>query len=178
MIPVLFEGARLPSRAELPPDCQGVLERQAISFDSHDKQLYEEKMSRSGAIFGRAFTELFEAGVADATADFVLKCSSNRGRRRFYLSVKDGPHDFFEMQPGTMERSLKLPLGFHTIELSFRGPVSGGRNGIGTSSTLSAGSYRLFFEPGTYVSEVRRWEFPFEIGTPKVAFDAPRKTAG
>lgn len=177
VIPVLFEGARLPSRTELPPDCQGILDRQAISFDSHDKQLYEEKMTRLGDIFGRTFMEFFTAGVADATVNFVLRCSSNRGRRRFSLSVRDGPHDYFEMQPGSMERSLKLPVGVHTIELSFNGPVSGGRNGIGSSSTLSAGSYRVFFEPGTYVSEVSRWEFPFEIGTPKVSFDVPRKTA-
>ncbi len=130
VIPVLFEGARLPSRTELPPDCQGLLDRQAVSFDSHDKQLYEEKMSKLGDILGRTLMELFRAGVADATVNLVLRCSSNRGRRSFSLSVKDGPYDYFEMQPGTMERSLKLPVGTHTIELSFRGPVSGGRNGI------------------------------------------------
>lgn len=174
VIPVLFDGARLPLRTELPEDCQGILDRQAISFDSHDKQLYEEKMARIGDIFDRTFVELFEAGADGATVELVLKCSSNRGRRLCFLSVQNGPHDSFEMQPGRMERSLKMPIGTHHIELSFKGPVSGGRNGIGSSPILSAGSYRMFFEPGMYVSEVERWEFPFEIGTPKVSFHAPR----
>lgn len=172
LMPLLFDGARLPRSEELPEDCRGLLNSQALVFDPADIELYEEKLRRLPQVIKDLIARMQTAGQRDAECEIVFDCFSNRGEREVNVCVDDR-HVADLLLRGQHRTSIRLPVGQHTIVIRYY--VLHLRRDGGTSggSYISVGSYERFFESARYVAKVRRYQPPLLPNWDSIKFDPP-----
>lgn len=152
VVPLLIDGARLPSREELPGDCQRMLEYQAQAFDAYDFDFYEEKLKRLPGIIDGLIARMAQAGDPAARCRLHLECRSNRGEGNPWFEL-DGK-TFFDLRfSGNATHTREFPVGWHTVTL-VHSIVGAARHGSGPRRRVTVASYRLFFEAGEYVARV------------------------
>lgn len=133
VVPLLFNGARLPVRDELPEDCRAMLDYQVMAFDPYDLQLYEDKVQKLVSAVEVMTKTLFDVGDTDVVCRLHLSVSSNKGSGSVGFSLRNSQGDitFFQSVPvsGNGIHVISFPVGPHTLKVAE--VVSSGREDFG-----------------------------------------------
>jgi hypothetical protein len=162
IIPILYDGARYPSREELPDDCQAMSDIQGIVFDPSDFELYEAKLKRLPSIIDGLVARLFAAGNPAAECRLCIEGTSNRGEGGVSIYVDDTRVDYVKLS-GRIKHYIKFPVGWRTVRVSERIMSVSRMSGSTTFHDRTVASYRLFFEAAEYVAQIERYQFPWPL---------------
>jgi hypothetical protein len=167
VVPLLFDGARLPARDDLPEDCRGMLDHQVMVFDPYDLQLYEDKLQKLLGSVEAMTKTLSDSGDPDATCRLYLEISSNKGKGGvgFKLLNPRGDLTLCEWIPvsGSGTQRIAFPIGPHTLKITETVTSVSRMSGFSSSSSKELASHTMFFEAGDYTARLERYELPWPM---------------
>jgi hypothetical protein len=170
VIPLLFDGAGLPPPEDLPDECRPMLQFQAMSFDSLDRDAYEHKIQQLPRLIDRLVRAAYAACDPQATSQIQI---NGAGLYAFKAYV-DGK--VVETPYGLETVRVNVQVGFRKIRLEYTARDNDRNTGM-SYYTVTLGECHNFFESGTYVLDIRwrqTWPWPF-VWVGKYYVEPPRK---